>query len=349
MVPIALKLGTGSETICAPGRVIVGGVTASVILTVYIVPAAYLIVYEGTGRISPPSRTLQTKSCLAFVYNRCLEDDLAMQPAQASVDQIKQRMRGAWTAGDFGQIARYTTKCAEDFVDRLQIQPGARVLDVACGTGNLAIPAARKGAQVWGIDIAPNLLEQARQRAAAEGLQAAFDEGDAEQLPYPDAHFDVVMSMFGAMFGPRPELVAAELARVCRPKGTIAMANWTPDGFVAKQFAVGNRYVPPPEGIPAPVLWGEERVVRQRLGAYASEIRTTPQSVAFGFPFPPREVVEFFRQYFGPTQVAFSMLPADAQTAYMADLESLWREKNEASDGRTAVRAEYLEVIATRA
>jgi len=258
-------------------------------------------------------------------------------------------MRSAWTAGDFGQIARYTAQCAEAFVDRLQLQPGARVLDVACGTGNLAIPAARKGAQVWGIDIAPNLLTQARERAAAEGLQASFEEGDAEQLPFPDAHFDVVMSMFGAMFGPRPELVAAELARVCRPGGTIAMANWTPDGFVARQFAMGHRYAPPPEGIPPPVLWGDEQSVRQRLGKYASEIRTSRQPVHFEFALPPAEVVQFFRQYFGPTQVAFSKLPADAQAAYAADLESLWREHNEAAGGRTSVRAEYLEVIATRA
>jgi ubiquinone/menaquinone biosynthesis C-methylase UbiE len=278
-----------------------------------------------------------------------MEDDLAMQPAKTGIDQIKQRMRSAWTAGDFGQIARYTAKRAEQFVERLKIQPGARVLDVACGTGNLAIPAARKGAQVWGIDIAPNSLDQARQRAAAEGLQAVFEEGDAEQLPYPDAHFDVVMSMFGAMFGPRPELVAAELARVCRPQGTIAMANWTPVGFVARQFEVGNRYVPPPEGVPAPVLWGDEQVVRQRLAAYASEIRITRQTADFEYPFPPREVVEFFRQYFGPTQVAFSRLPADAQAAYRADLENLWREQNEASDGRTVVHADYLEVIASRA
>src|ERR1700677_3964309 len=132
-----------------------------------------------------------------------------MQP-EAELDQVKQRMRGAWMAGDFGQIARYSAKAAEAFVDRLNIPTGARVLDVACGTGNLAIPGARKGAKVSGVDIAPNLLEQARQRAAAEGLQAAFEEGDAEQLPYPDAHFDLVMSMFGAMFAPRTELAAAE-------------------------------------------------------------------------------------------------------------------------------------------
>jgi ubiquinone/menaquinone biosynthesis C-methylase UbiE len=272
-----------------------------------------------------------------------------MQPAQSGFDQLKQRMRGAWMAGDFGQIARYSVKFAEEFVARLPIAAGALVLDVACGTGNLAIPAARKGAQVWGIDIATNLLEQARQRASAENLQAVFEEGDAEQLPFPDAHFDLVISMFGAMFAPRPELVAAELARVCRPGGIIAMANWTPDGFIAKQFAMGNRYVPPPEGIPPPVLWGDEQVVRKRLGAFASNIATKKQLVDFDFPFPPREVVQFFLQYFGPTQIVFSRLPADAQLAYAAELETLWREHNQATDGHTSVRGDYLEVIATRA
>jgi len=270
-----------------------------------------------------------------------------MQPAPTGLDQLKQRMRATWMAGDFGQIARYSAKTAEEFVDRLRIQPGARVLDVACGTGNLAIPAARKGAQVWGVDIASNLLQQARERASAEGLEATFDEGDAEKLPYADADFDVVMSMFGAMFAPRPELVASELARVCRPGGTIAMANWTPEGFVAKQFALGNRYLPPPDGIPAPVLWGDEQVARQRLGAHASNIRAERRTVEFDYPFAPREVVQFFRQHFGPTQVAFARLTADAQAAYTADMEKLWSEHNEATDGRTVVRAEYLAVIAT--
>jgi ubiquinone/menaquinone biosynthesis C-methylase UbiE len=276
-----------------------------------------------------------------------------MQPAQSdqpNLAQIKQKMRSVWMAGDFGQIARYSAQSAEEFVDRLNIPPGMRVLDVACGTGNLAIPAARKGAQVTGVDIAPNLLEQGRQRAADEGLKATFDEGDAEQLPYPDAAFDVVMSMFGAMFGPRPERVAAELTRVCRPGGVVAMANWTPQGFVGKLFALGNRYIPPPPGLPAPVQWGVEAVVRQLLGAYCSEICAVPQMAHFDFPFPPRDVVQFFRTYFGPANVAFSQLPANAQAAYAADLEKLWSENNSQGDqGRTVAQGEYLEVTATRA
>ncbi|MGH9631604.1 MAG: class I SAM-dependent methyltransferase, partial [Bryobacteraceae bacterium] len=162
---------------------------------------------------------------------------------QPELEQLKQRMRATWMAGDFGQIAKYSTKWAEEFVGRNRIQNGDKVLDIACGTGNLAISAARTGAKVTGVDIAPNLLEQARARAAQEKVDASFDEGDAEQLPYADGQFDTVMTMFGAMFAPRPDRVAAEMVRVCRSGGTIAMANWTPEGFVAKVFAAGTRFV----------------------------------------------------------------------------------------------------------
>jgi SAM-dependent methyltransferase len=268
--------------------------------------------------------------------------------AQIGLEQLKQRMRGTWMAGDFGQIARYSAKGAEEFVDRLPISRGMRVLDVACGTGNLAIPAARKGAQVTGVDIAPNLLEQARQRAAGEGLQATFEEGDAEQLPYPDAQFDLVMTMFGAMFAPRPERVASELARVCRPGGMIAMANWTPEGFIGKMFSLTSRYAPPPEGIPAPILWGNEKVVSERLGPYAPKAQTTRGTITFDYPSPPRQVVQFFRDYYGPTQMAFSKLDAEGQSALAADMEKLWNEHNQGDSGRTFVSAEYLEVTALR-
>lgn len=273
---------------------------------------------------------------------------MRMQPVPDGFEKLKQRMRSTWMAGDFGQVARYTAKSAEEFVDRLDIQHGMRVLDVACGTGNLAVPAARKGAQVWGADIAPNLLEQARQRIAAEGLEATLEEGDAEQLRYPDAQFDLVMSMFGAMFAPRPERVASELARVCLPGGRIAMANWTPAGFIGKVFAVGAKYIPPPEAIPAPVLWGDEATAQLRLSPYSSEVLVARRTVVFDFPFPPREVVAFNREYFGPTKIAFSRLDPQGQAAYAADLEKLWAENNEACDEHTVIRAEYLEVVARR-
>jgi SAM-dependent methyltransferase len=187
-----------------------------------------------------------------------------MQTAAPDITQLKSRMKETWMAGDFGQIANFTAPEAENFVARIGIRPGAKVLDVACGTGNTAIPAAKAGASVTGVDIARNSLEQAKKWAESEQLNVRFEEGDAEELPYADHSFDVVVTMFGAMFAPRPEKVAAELLRVCKPGGIIAMANWTPHGFVGKSFEVTSKMVPPPP-VPPPVLWGDETVVRQRL------------------------------------------------------------------------------------
>jgi SAM-dependent methyltransferase len=272
------------------------------------------------------------------------------QPA-TDMDALKSRLKATWMAGDFGLIARGYEAGAAEFVSRLGLAPRTRVLDVACGTGNLALPAARAGAAVTGVDIATNLLEQARSRAAAEGLTARFDEGDAEKLPYPDASFDAVISMFGVMFAPRPELSAAELLRVCRSGGTIALANWTPGGFVGQMFRTIAGYVPPPAGVPSPLLWGDEAKVRERLGGGSSELRTTPRLIAFEFPFAPAEVVEFWRVYYGPTNRAFEALAADParQAALRAVLEQLWSGHNTATGGTTRVESEYLEVLATRA
>lgn len=271
-----------------------------------------------------------------------------MQPATSGLEQMKQKMRDTWMAGDFGQVAKYSERHAEEFVNRLRISPQMQILDVACGTGNLAIPAARKGAGVIGSDIATNLLDQARRRAAEEGLQVTFEEADAEQLPYADAQFDLVMSMFGAMFAPHPDQVAAELSRVCRSGGTLAMANWTPSGFVGETFRLGTKYVAPPEGLQPPVLWGDEKVVRERLGPYTSKIETTQRPFKMDFPFPPGDVVQFFRRYFGPIQMAFSRLDETQQAAYAVDLEKHWSDHNKGPAGQTLVDAEYLEVIAIR-
>jgi SAM-dependent methyltransferase len=271
-----------------------------------------------------------------------------MQTTTPDFAQLKSGMKTAWMAGDFGQIATFTADEAENFVGRIGIQPGAAVLDVACGTGNTAIPAAKAGASVTGVDIATNLLAQARKRADSEELDIRFEEGDAEDLPYGDQAFDVVLTMFGAMFAPRPERVAAELVRVCKPGGMIAMANWTPQGFVGKSFQVTAKMVPPPP-IPPPVLWGDESVVRQRLGPGTATVACTRQEVRFAYPFTPRETVEFFRRYFGPTHTTFSRLDGSGQAAFAAQLEALWTEHNIANDGTTVVDAEYLDVRAIRA
>ena len=227
------------------------------------------------------------------------------------MQSLKNKLRGMWIAGDFGEIAKSIEAGAEEFVARLDLKPGMRVLDVACGTGNLAIPAAHAGADVTGIDIAPNLIEQAQARAADGRLEIRFDVGDAEALPYDDATFDVVMTMFGAMFAPRPDVTAAELKRVCKPGGLIAMANWTPEAFTGQMFKTNAKHVPPPPGMPSPILWGTEDAVRERLAEGISDLQMTRQKIIFTYPFGPAEVVEHFRKYFGPTQKAFESLDHD--------------------------------------
>jgi SAM-dependent methyltransferase len=201
---------------------------------------------------------------------------------------------------------------------------------------------------VSGVDIAANLIEQARARAQADGLTVRFDEGDAEILPYSDAAFDVVVSLIGAMFAPRPELVASELLRVCRPGGLVAMANWTPGGFVGEMFKTIGRHVPPPPGVPSPVLWGDETTVRQRIGDGIVDLRMTKRMYPFKYPFSPPDVVDFFRTYYGPANRAFAALQGQGQAALQHDLEQLWSAHNRAEAGATQVEAEYLEVIATR-
>jgi SAM-dependent methyltransferase len=267
---------------------------------------------------------------------------------KTDIDVIKSKMRATWIAGDFGKIAVTIEKGAEDFISRLDIKPGESVLDVACGTGNLALPAARLGADVTGVDIAPNLVEQARERAAAEGLNCKFDEGDAENLAFADNSFDTVVTMFGAMFAPRPDVAASELVRVCRPGGRIAMANWTPGAFTGKMFKIGSKHVPPPPGVQSQVLWGDEETVNTRLAEGITGLTLTRRPIEFKYPFPPADVVEYFRQYFGPTYMAFAALDADGQAAMRKELEELWTEHNRATDGTTDVESEYLEVIATK-
>jgi SAM-dependent methyltransferase len=238
---------------------------------------------------------------------------------------------------------------AVEFLDRLGVPSGARFLDVACGSGQLGLIAARRGARVTGVDIASNLIAAARGRAAADGIDASFDEGDAEELPYADASFDVVATLYGAMFAPRPDRVAAEMLRVTKPGGTVAMANWTKEGFVGAMFKTFARFIAP-SGMPAPVLWGDEATVRERFGAGLSNLRMTRVTYQFRYPFPPDGVVEFFREHYGPTTRAFAALDPDNRETLRAALVNLWASQNQAVEpGRTIVDAEYLEVIGTRA
>ncbi|MBX3331700.1 MAG: class I SAM-dependent methyltransferase [Nitrospira sp.] len=268
--------------------------------------------------------------------------------AMDEMDDVKARLKSIWTAGDYDRFSRYMEGGAREFYDRLNIAPGSRLLDVACGSGQLALLAAKDGIEVTGVDIASNLVERARARAQSEGLRARFEEGDAEALPFDDASFDVVTSLIGVMFAPRPDLVAKELLRVCVPGGTIAMANWTPQGFVGQMFKAVSKFIAP-SGMPSPVLWGDEATVRERLGHGLSELNLTRRQYLFTYPFPPSEVVEVFRLYYGPTNRAFASLNADGQAQLRLDLESLWTTHNRAGADCTTVFAEYLEVIGIRA
>ena len=263
-------------------------------------------------------------------------------------DALKTRLKMTWMTGDYDLFSRYMEKDAEQFFGRLGVTPGTRLLDVGCGAGQLALIAARGGAHVVGCDIATNWLEKARARAAAEGLEITFEEGDAESLPYEDAEFDAVVSLVGAMFAPGPDLVAAELTRVCRPGGMIAMANWTPAGFIGQMFKAIAKHIAP-SGMPSPVLWGDEATVRDRLDDGIADLKFALRVYHFDYPFPPDAVVEFFRSNYGPMSRAFASLDINGQENLRSELVHLWSTHNKAVDNTTRVDAEYLEVIATRA
>ena len=273
-----------------------------------------------------------------------------LSPATPDILRIKEAMRNTWMAGDFGVIARTIEGAADEFAVSLDLIPGMRVLDVATGTGNVAVPLARVGCIVTGVDIAPNLLEQARERAAADDLAITFDEGDAEQLPYADASFDVITTMFGAMFAPRPERVAAEFARVLKPGGLLAMANWNPASFVGALFRATSPHVPPPPGVPSAMLWGDDATVNQRLAAEFTDIQTEIVPIDFDLPMPPAGAADLFRTFYGPTKMAFSKLDEAGQAALAADLEATWIAATVAPDPatHTLVPHQYMKVTARR-
>lgn len=262
---------------------------------------------------------------------------------------LKTRLKSTWEAGDYGVFAKHLERGAIEFFDRLDVPRGARLLDLACGAGQLTLPAASRGIAVTGLDLAANLVEQAKARAAAAGFDIQVDQGDCESLPYGDASFDVVMSLIGAMFAPRPELVTAEMLRVCKPGGRIIMGNWTPAGHIGQMFKVIGKYVPPPPIFPSPLLWGDDATVRQRFGDAVRNLTLTRRLYPFEYPFPPARVVDFFIEYYGPTNRAYASLPEDRRSALRDDLIALWTANNVGPAGTTLVQSEYIEVIGTRA
>jgi ubiquinone/menaquinone biosynthesis C-methylase UbiE len=261
---------------------------------------------------------------------------------------IKSVQRAMWAKGDFGMIAWNTVFVGELLCEAVELRAGERVLDVACGSGNVALSAGRRFCEASGIDFVPALIERARERAAAERLPVAFHEGDAEQLPFPDQSFDVVLSTFGCMFAPDQERAAAELLRVCRPGGRIGLANWTPDGLWGQLFRLHAQYLPPPPGLRSPPLWGKEGHLRDLLGDGVRELRTTPRKALFR-ERSARHWLDYFRAYFGPTIRVFETLDEAGRERFGRDIEETLQRFNRPGEATLAAEAEYLEVVAIRA
>jgi SAM-dependent methyltransferase len=258
---------------------------------------------------------------------------------------VKQRQQQAWASGDFAVVAARIVLVAEQLCDSADLHAGWRVLDVATGSGNAAIAAARLGCTTVGIDYVPELLEQGRRRAAAEGLSVELLEGDAESLPFRDASFDAVTSVFGAMFAPDHAQAAAELLRVCRPGGTIALASWTPTGFIGELFQTVGAHVPPPAGVPAPMLWGTEHHLRDLFGDGIRSLEVAERTFTFRFR-SPEEFVAFFQRWYGPTVKAFAALDDEAADALEHDLVALVRRFDRLGWDATAIPATYAEAVA---
>jgi SAM-dependent methyltransferase len=265
------------------------------------------------------------------------------------LDAVKQMQQEIWSEGDFAMVAGLIMLVAEELAEALEIVPGERVLDVACGSGNGAIAAARRSwGNVVGSDYVPALLERGRERAAGERLEIEFVEGDAEDLPFDDGQFDVVMSIFGAMFAPDQERTAAELLRVCRPGGRIGMANWVPDSGIGDMFMTIAKHVPPPPGVKPPLLWGVEEQLRELFGDGISELRVERRASRQTFPSVDAWL-DFFRTYFGPVKVAFERVGAEGEAALEADLRGFLERANTIEGGPLVLEPEYIEVVATRA
>jgi SAM-dependent methyltransferase len=268
-------------------------------------------------------------------------------PDLAAATQMQQR---TWSEGDFAMVAALVNFDSERLVDALQIVPGERVLDVACGSGNAALAAARRAwGKTVGSDFVPALLERGRERAAAERLEVEFVEADAQDLPFEDASFDVVTSVFGAMFAPDQEKAAAELLRVTKPGGRIGMANWTPDGGVAQMFLTVMKHTggPPPGTVP-PVLWGTEERLRELFGDGITELRLEQKKSRQAFRSPDH-YLDFFRSYFGPVKAAYDKVGQEGEAALSADLRAYLEEMNVGGERALVIEPEYLQVIAARA
>jgi len=235
----------------------------------------------------------------------------------------------------------------ENLCEALDLRSGAHVLDVAAGNGNATLAAARRWCEVTSTDYVASLLDAGRARAQAEGHAIRFQEADAENLPFPDASFDAVLSTFGVMFTPDQDKAASELARVCKPGGRIGLANWTPESFIGQLFKTIGKYVPPAPGVKSPALWGTKARLEELFGKSAKEIRTTGRQFTFRYA-SPAHWIDVFRTYYGPMNKTYGALDAGKQAAFTQDVLALMARDNRSGDGTLVLPSEYLEVVIER-
>ena len=271
---------------------------------------------------------------------------LQTAPVQPDLAAVKTRQQAAWSSGDYAIVGTTLQIVGEDLCEALDLRPGSKVLDVAAGNGNATLAAARRWCDVTSTDYVRTLLNNGRDRAAAEKLKVEFREADAENLPFADKSFDVVMSTFGVMFTADHDKAAAEMLRVCRSGGKIGMANWTPEGFIGQVFKTLGKYLPPPAGVKSPALWGSRARLDEMFGK-AGEIDAQPRMFVFRYR-SPEHFLEVFKTFYGPMLKAFAALDAAKQAALRNDLLLLVGQFNRATDGTMMVRSEYLEVVITK-
>ncbi|HWR77532.1 MAG TPA: methyltransferase domain-containing protein [Thiobacillus sp.] len=260
---------------------------------------------------------------------------------------VKNKQQVAWSAGDYAVVGTTLQIVGESLCEALDLRAGERVLDVAAGNGNATLAAARRWCDVVSTDYVPALLERGRARASAEGLPVQFEQADAENLPYTDHSFDVVLSTFGVMFTPDQEKAAAEMARACKPGGRIGLANWTPTSFIGELFKLMGRYVAPAAGVKSPALWGTEARLRELFGKRLGSIAIESREFVFRYR-SAAHWLEVFRTFYGPMHKAFGALDAAKQNALAADLIALAERFNRATDGSLVAPSEYFEVVITR-
>jgi ubiquinone/menaquinone biosynthesis C-methylase UbiE len=271
----------------------------------------------------------------------------ASTPAAPDYAAIKQRQQAAWSTGDYAVVGTTLQIVGEDLCEALDLRSGARVLDVAAGNGNATLAAARRWCDVTSTDYVPSLLESSRARAQAEGHTIRFQEADAENLPFPDASFDAVLSTFGVMFTPNQDRAASELVRVCKPGGRIGLANWTPESFIGQLFKTIGQYIPPAPGVKSPALWGTKARLEELFGRTAKEIRATSRQFTFRY-VSPAHWIEVFRTYYGPMNKTYGALDAGKQAAFTRDVLALMERDNRSGDGTLVLPSEYLEVVIER-